>query len=144
MTACESSSNEVSSSSSGQVLAAQRGIQTLNGGDHDAAGSLHRAAGQKLDVVDLGEQLAGARRGEALEFVLGLRAEVLAIHQEQDAPRIGIREQTHDLVARGEGLAGTGCHLHQGARITAFQRCIEGDDRLGLAVAQSGGIDRRQ
>ena len=50
------------------------------------------------------------------EFLLGLLAEVAGIDEEQDAFGVGVFEQAIDGGDGGEGLAGAGGHLDQGAR----------------------------
>src|SRR6266852_5821826 len=101
-------------------------------------------ARQELNVVELGEKLAGARRLEALELVLGLGAEILAVDEEKYALRFGHGEEAHHQIAGGEGLAGAGRHLDEGAGIGPFERCLQPVDRLDLATAQPSRVDRRQ
>jgi hypothetical protein len=126
------------------LLAAQRGIEPLDRRDDDRRRFLDMAAGEKLDVVELGEELAGARRLEALKLVLGLGAEILAVDEEEDALGLGGGEEAHHQVAGGEGLAGAGRHLDKGAGIAALERRLQAVDRLDLATAQPGRVDRRQ
>ena len=70
---------------------------------------------QVLHVVQLGELAPIVRGDELVELLEGLPAQVVAVHQEEHAPRFGVLDQPVDKVDRGEGLAAAGGHLDQGA-----------------------------
>ena len=57
-----------------------------------------------------------------LEFLQGLVGEIAAVHQEQDSSCAGELDQAIDEAYGGEGLAGTGGHLDQGARTIFLER----------------------
>ena len=67
-----------------------------------------------LDVVELGELAAVVGRDELLELLERLPAEVGAVDQEQDPPRVGELDQPVDRRDGREGLARAGRHLDQG------------------------------
>ena len=68
-----------------------------------------------LDVVELGELAAVVRGGELLELLVGLDAEVGAVDEEEDALGVRVADQAIDERDGGEGLAGAGRHLDEGA-----------------------------
>ena len=71
-------------------------------------------------------------------------AEVVAVHQEQDALGAGVLDEPVAEVDGGEGLAGAGGHLDQGARARFGERFFETADRLDLAVAHCRSSDERR
>ena len=74
-------------------LAAQDRVEALDGGDGDAGDGVEAVRGEVLDVVELGELAAVVGRGELLELLQGLAAEVGAVDQEEDAPRAGVLDE---------------------------------------------------
>jgi hypothetical protein len=78
-----------------------------------------------------------------LELAQRLVAEIVAIDQEQDAPRAGVLDQPIAEVAGSEGLTAAGRHLNERARVVRGERPFEVFDRLDLAVAQVLGDERR-
>ena len=78
-------------------------------------------AAQLLDDVFLAKLEVVVGRVVLVEFLLGLAAEVVAIDQEQHAPRPGKLDQAVDEGNRCEGLAAAGGHLDQRARLVGGQ-----------------------
>ena len=52
--------------------------------------------GEALDVVELGELAVVVGRAVALELLLGLLAEVVAVDEEEDAPRAAELDEAVD------------------------------------------------
>ena len=92
--------------------------------------------GQALHVVQLGELAAVVGRRVGHELLVRLLAEVARIDQEQDALGAAELEQAVDRGDGGEGLAGAGGHVHQGAGLVQRQRFLQPGDGADLAVAQ--------
>ena len=88
---------------------------------------------QVLDDVFLAELEVVVGRDVLVELLLGLAAEVAAVHQEQHAPRAGELDQAVDEADGGEGLAAAGGHLDQGARACSAARRL-------LQVADGGDL----
>ncbi len=82
-------------------------------------------------------------RAVALELLLGLLAEVAAVDQEEHAAGAAVLDQPVDRGDRRQGLARSGRHLHQGARLVAPERALEVLDRLDLVRAQAAPLERR-
>ena len=75
-----------------QLLILEHGVEPLDGADVDAvdvARQVDRVVGQVADVVELAELAAVVGRLEADELVVGLLAQIVAVDQEQHAPRVG-------------------------------------------------------
>ena len=53
-------------------------------------------------------------------------------------------QQAVHLRDGGEGLAGPGRHLDESARLVGLQRNFKIGDRPELALAQAGGVQRRE
>jgi hypothetical protein len=77
--------------------------------------------GQPLHVVQLGELARVVRRRVGHEFLVRLLAEVARVDQEQDALGPAELEQAIHRGDGGEGLAGAGGHVHQGAGLVLRQ-----------------------
>ena len=96
----------------------------------------------------VGELAAVVGGGELLEFVVGLAAEVAAVDEEEDALGTGELDEAVGLGDGGEGLAGAGGHLDEGARALAardFSRPVTASiwhSRSG-AVFSAGNWRRR-
>ncbi len=97
-----------------EFLAAQDGVEALDGADGDAANVVDVGRGQVLHVVQLGEEPAGVGGAVAMELVAGLFAEVRAVDQKQDAARARVLDQPIGERASGEGLARAGGHVDEG------------------------------
>ena len=95
-------------------LALQHRVQALDGGDDDLGGRVDGVALEPLDGVERRELARVVRRREVGELVLGLLAEVAAVHEEQDALGAAELEQAVGGVDGGERLAGAGGHLDRG------------------------------
>ena len=65
----------------------EHGVKPLNGGDDHLAGVPDGVGGEPLDVVKLGELAVVVGGAVALELLLGLLAQVGAVHQEQHPSR---------------------------------------------------------
>lgn len=128
----------------GQLPAAQQGVQTLDGGDDHLGVRVDARTVQVLDDVGVGEAVGGARRVEVLEFLERLVAEVVAVHQKQDALGARLADQPVGERAGGEGLAGAGGELDQRLGPVLGQRGFEVGDGVDLAVAQAARVQRRQ
>ena len=120
-----------------QLLAAQHGVEALDGGDDDLGVGVDAVAVQVLDDVGLHELAAGAGRLVVLVLLQRLVAEVVAVDQEQDAPGLGVLEQAPTERAGGEGLARARGHLDQRARVVVRERGFQAVDGVDLAVAQA-------
>ena len=87
------------------------------------------------------------RADKLLELVERLIAEVAAVHQEQNAPRIGELDEPIAEVDGGEGLAAARGHLDQGARAVLGQGLFQVPMAVIWAgqrpVVLSGGMCRR-
>ncbi len=116
----------------GQLLAFQHGVQALDGADANARGGIERVAGQALNDVLLGEFEVVVGRLVLLEFLQGLVTQIAAVDQEQHAARAGELDQAVDERDGGEGLAGAGGHLDQGARAVFTQGLLQVPDRSDL------------
>ena len=125
-----------------EFLAAQHGVEPLDGADGDAADGVELVRGEVLDVVKLGELAAGVGRDELLELSHGLAAEIGAVHEEKDAPGAGELDEPIGEGAGGEGLARAGGHLDERARAGLGEGFFEIGDGLDLAVAHPGGGER--
>ena len=125
-------------------LALQHRIEPLDGGDDHLGGGVDRVRVEALDGIELGELARVVRWLEVCELVIRLPAEVRAVHQEQDAAGPAVLQQTIDDVDGGEGLAGAGRHLNQGARVGMGERPFEVADRAGLDRPQTGLVQHRQ
>ena len=99
---------------------------------------------EPLDGVERRELARIVGRLEVGELVLGLLAEIAAIHQEQDALGAGELEQAIGDVDGGEGLARAGRHLDEGARIGPGEGLFEVADRLRLDLPEPRLVERRQ
>ncbi len=97
-----------------------------------------------IDRVERRELARVVGRREVRELILGLLAEVAAIHQKQDALCAAELEQAVGGVHGREGLARARGHLHQRARIAPGQRAFEICDGLMLHFPQAGIAERRQ
>ena len=93
---------------------------------------------QVLDLVQLGELAVVVGRAVALELLLGLLAEIRAIHQEQHAPRAAELDQAVDRGDREQRLAGAGGHLDERAGTVVEQALLEVDDGAQLVRPQAG------
>ena len=74
---------------------------------------------------------------------MGLLAKVAGVDQKQDAPGAAELEQAIDRGDGGEGLAGAGGHVHQGAGFVQGKRLFQPGDGADLAVAQVPFRQRR-
>ena len=72
-----------------------------------------------------------------------LLAEVACIHQKQDAFGPAKFEQAIDRGDGGEGFAGAGGHMNQGAGLVQGQRLFQAGDGTYLAVTQVAHQERR-
>ncbi|KYC51213.1 MAG: hypothetical protein AMQ22_01349 [Candidatus Methanofastidiosum methylothiophilum] len=125
-------------------LAAQHREEPLDGGDADPADRVEGVGGKMLDVVEVGEPAAVVGRDVLLELAPGLAAEIVAVHEEQDAPGAGMLDEPIAERDRGESLAAARGHLNQRARPGLRERRFEIGDGFDLAAAQAGGHQRRQ
>ena len=85
-----------------------------------------------------------SKRREIGELVLGLLAEVAAVHQEQDAFGAGELEQAIGDVDGREGFAGAGGHLDEGAEVGVGKGILEVADGGALDFPKSGVVEGRQ
>ena len=125
-------------------LALEHRVEPLDGGDDDLGGGIDRVRFEPLDGVERRELARIVGRLEVGELVLGLLAEIAAIHEEEDALGFGELEQAIGDIDGGEGLARAGRHLDQGARIGPGERLFEVADRLRLDLPQPRLVERRQ
>ena len=87
--------------------------------------------------VKLGELAVVVVRNIGHEFLFGLLAEIARVDKEEDALGVGEFQQAINLGDGGEGLARSGRHLDEGARLVLLERRFEVLDRGNLAVAQA-------
>ena len=139
MTMSRVTSSMSSASSSKVALSGELGVEALDGGDGDLADGIDAAGAEHLDVVEVGELAAVVGGGELLEFVDGLAAEVAAVDEEEDALGTGVLDEAVGLGDGGEGLAGAGGHLDEGARAVGGEGFLEAGDGVDLAFAERGG-----
>ena len=86
----------------------------------------------KLAVVVVGQK--------SHEFLLGLFTQVFCVHEKQDALRLSMLDQPVDAGDGGKGLAGTGCHLYQGAGFVLLEGGFQIVNGGNLAGAQAFGV----
>jgi hypothetical protein len=115
-----------------QLAALEHRIHALDGADADARRPVELVAGEVLDDELLAELVVVDGRDVLVELLLGLPAEVAAVHQEQDTPRAGELDQPVDEADGGEGLAGACRHLDQRARLVLRE--------AGFQVADCGDL----
>ena len=120
------------------------GIHPLDGGDADLGICGDVGGGEALGGVDGGEGAVVVGGGVGDELLLGLLAEVAGIDEEEDAANLGVLEEAVDGGDGGEGLAGAGGHLDQGAGLGLGEGGFEVGDGIDLAVAQASGVERGQ
>ena len=118
-----------------EILAAQDRVEPLDGADGDAADVVDVGRGEVLDVVEFREETASVGRAVAVKFVAGLFAEVCAIHEEEDAARLGVFDQAIGDGAGGESFSRAGRHVDKGARTIFGEGFFEAGDGFDLAVA---------
>lgn len=123
-------------------VSGELGVEALDGGDGDLADGIDAAGAEHLDVVEVGELAAVVGSGELLEFVDGLAAEVAAVDEEEDALGTGVLDEAVGLGDGGEGLAGAGGHLDEGARAVGGEGFFELRDGVDLALAERSGVQR--
>lgn len=126
-----------------QFLAAQHGVQALNGRDDDLCVGIDAVGVKMLDDVSFAEATARAGRVVVLIFLQGLVAEVVAIHQKENAVSASVLEKPPAKGAGSEGLARTGRHLNQGARAIFGERFLQTLNGVDLAITQAIGIEGR-
>ncbi|OPX97449.1 MAG: hypothetical protein A4E58_01397 [Syntrophorhabdus sp. PtaB.Bin006] len=73
------------------------------------------------------------------EFLLGLFAEVLRVHKEEDPIGTGIFEETVDGSDGGKGFARTGGHLNEGLGLVSPEGVFKVVNGRDLTVAKAGG-----
>ena len=84
-----------------QLFILEHGVQPLDGADVDAvhvAADIHGVIGQVADIVQFAEFTAVIRRLEVYKLIIGLLAQIVAIDQEQHAPRFGLADQAVDEI----------------------------------------------
>src|SRR5439155_25335458 len=108
-----------------QCLTPEHGVEALNGADGDAGYRIEFVRGEVLDVVQLRELATRVGCDELVELAFGLAPEIGAVHEEQDALRPGVFNETVCESAGGESLARTGCHLDKRARLVRGKRLLE-------------------
>ena len=125
-------------------ISLQHRVQALDRRDDDLGGRVDRIGREPLDGVQL-RKLAGIVRWiEIGELVPGLTAQVVAVHQEQDAPGAAVLQQAVDGVDRREGLSGARRHLNQPALITSTERLLQVAQRTPLDGPQARIVERRE
>ena len=84
----------------------------------------------------LGERVVGVRAHVLLEFIHGLLAQDVTVHQEEDALGFGELDQAVAERAGGVGLPGAGGHLDEGAGTVLLEGFLQ--------VADGGDLSRPQ
>ncbi len=107
------------------LLAAEHGVQALDGGYADPAHGVYGVGAQELHVVLVCEGAAGVGAHVLLELGHRLRAQVLAVHEEEHPPRARELDEPVDERHGGERLAAAGGHLHQRARPVLRERPLQ-------------------
>ena len=125
-------------------VALEDAVEPLNGGDDDPVHRVHRLRGQAGDVVQLGELPTIVGRRVGLKLLLGLLAQVAAVHQEQGPPRAAKLHQPIQRRDRGVRLAAARRHLDQRPRATGLDRGLEVLDRIDLRRPHTLGVQRRR
>ncbi len=125
-------------------VAAQDRVDPLDRRDRHARDRVDLVRAQVLDVVELGELAAVVGRREPLELLQRLAAEVGAVDEEEDPPRVGVLDQPVADVGGGERLARPGRHLDQRPRPVRRQRLLEVRDRPELRRPQPRLLQLRQ
>ncbi len=116
------------------LLSPEHGVQTLDGGDGHLADRVDGVRSQTLDIVELGELATVVGREVALELTEGLPAQVVAIHQEEDASGTRKFDQMVNKTDGGEGLAAVSGHLDEGARAVLGEGLLQIGDGFDLGV----------
>jgi hypothetical protein len=100
--------------------------------------------GEVDDVVELGELAAVVGGREGLELLVRLAAEVAAVDEEEDPPGAALVDQAVEGRDGGEGLAGAGGHLDEGAGAAVADALLEVDDGADLGGPHAGGVEGRR
>ena len=79
-------------------------------------------------------------RAVALELLLGLLAEVAAVHEEEHAARAAVLDEPVDRGDRRDRLARPGRHLDQRARAVALERVLQVGDGLDLVRVEGAAL----
>jgi hypothetical protein len=79
-----------------ELLAAEHGVEPLNGGDDDFGRGVDRVGPEVLDDVEVVEAASVVGRDVVLELAERLVAEVVAVDEEQDAACASIFDQAVD------------------------------------------------
>ena len=117
-------------------LAAQHGVEALDGGDAHLADRVQDVGPQPLDVVELTEPAAIVGGDVLLELGEGLAAQVVAVHQEEHPLRPGELDEAVDKGHGGEGLAAARGHLDEGPGTVLGEGVLQVLDGLHLRVPQ--------
>ena len=81
---------------------------------------------------------------KAVELLVGLLAEVAAVHEKEDSARPRILDQPVDGRDGEDRLARPGRHLHEGTGPVARERLLDVDDRLDLIREEEPLLQGRQ
>ena len=117
-------------------VAFELGEEALDGGDDDLVDGIEAGGAEVADVVDFGEELACVGGGVGVELALGLGAEGVAVDEEEDAFEAGELEEAVDFGDGGEGLAGAGGHVDEGAGTGGGEGGFEAGDGFALAFPE--------
>ena len=113
-------------------LALQHRIEPLDRRDDDLGGGIDGVRLEPLNGVERRKLPRVVGRLEVGELVLGLFAEIAAVHQEEDALGVAELEQAIGDIDGGEGLARAGGHLNEGAWIGSAEGLFEVADGASL------------
>ena len=125
-------------------LALEHRIEALDRGDDHLAGRADGVRRQALDGVELGELAVIVRRAKTLKLLLRLLAEVAPVDEEQHAPRPRVADEPVDGRDGEDRLARPGRHLHERARMVAFERTLDVLHGLDLHGIERTAFQGRQ
>ena len=125
-----------------ELLAGEHCVESLDRGDADFGTRADRLPLEVLDLVFLGELVAGGRARELLKLVERLLAEVVAVDEEENPLSAGVLDEPVAEVDGSEGLPGAGRHLDQGPWLILGQALFEIRDALHLHAPQPPLLER--
>ena len=112
----------------------------LHGGNVDTGVVVRAGLPDLFHVVDLGEALEVLQLHIA-EGVAGLRAQLGAIHEKQDAAETFGANEAVEKRDAGAGFARASGHCDEKVALTEGDTMLDGGDGLALIIAQAGEID---
>ena len=125
-----------------EFLVGQHRIEALDGRDADLGTRADRLALEVLNLIFLGELVAGAGARELLKLVERLATKIVAVNKKQDSFCTRMLDEPVAGVDGGVGLARTGGHLNQGTGAIFSQAFLQVRDAPDLNPPQVAGVER--